>query len=925
LARKILLADDSVTAQNMGRKILADAGYEVIAVNNGSAALKKIAETKPDIIILDVYMPGYSGLEVCQRVKEAQETARIPVLLSVGKLEPFKPEEARRVRAEGYIVKPFEASELLSALSKLEDKIVPRPELSKPGRFARANAAIDQGKNEAKHEGRYDKSVATDEDSGWKDRIGFPSKNKKPADGAYDDDSTIYNAVNKDLRTVVDRKLAQESREVEAIAAAKSEEAGEEARVDLGALAPEGLPKDVTPEEIAALAAAAAQVKGKLAKEAESDFVPEPARESGREPVKEQTATDADAGQMAQASAAESRPVDDRRSADEQAAEATKKESQAGAESPKESTFAAAATFAAQKEQEASEASPDKAEEHGHNSNLAAPIPLALSPLEPSAREMLAALAGLIPEKGKSADSNGGNGPESHGGIYSPASSTYAAHDIEPGLEIEERRDVHRRGTDSPAGNPATSEPVTMAAAAGATFGGSTGRWTAVAVAPAAGETTVSLELEMQKAHAAFAAAEVAHARFAATPAEPMGSIAESVSAQSVSAESVLAESVLAQPVVAEPVVCEPASPAQTSSSSSSSSLTLSGPPVESASELETGTASETAIPAGPVASAGTVAEESAPPAAASEAIAATVKEFEKVGASNFGSRDEAFAAQEVAAPQAAETAAQTPAEILPSQVSPSSETKSQDIGEAVSLAHHAEPVAATVEVAKESTPEPAQERKQIGEEVGEVRQAEVREQFMPAELKHAEPVAETVALVAAAKESPGKIGDTSDSNSPEPAGESTSNQAAQPGFTRADVFEATAPAAGCEPAVGGIKDMAKKESEISETTAAAWANWRRIRESGDGKSAAAQAAAPKPPEAEPISANPGAEKDHAQPEAARAVAAGAETSPEASLEEGSAAAADDSGEIASMVDSVMAQMRPRIVEEISRKLGKKK
>ncbi len=86
MARKILLADDSVTAQNMGRKILADAGYEVIAVNNGSAALKKIAELKPDLVILDVYMPGYSGLEVCQRLKESQETARIPVLLTVGKL-----------------------------------------------------------------------------------------------------------------------------------------------------------------------------------------------------------------------------------------------------------------------------------------------------------------------------------------------------------------------------------------------------------------------------------------------------------------------------------------------------------------------------------------------------------------------------------------------------------------------------------------------------------------------------------------------------------------------------------------------------------------------------------------------------------------------------------------------------------------------
>jgi CheY-like chemotaxis protein len=111
LARKILLADDSVTAQNMGRKILADAGYDVVTVNNGSAALKKITELKPDLIVLDVYMPGYSGLEVCQRLKDSDETAHIPVLLTVGKLEPFKADEARRVKADAHIVKPFADSD----------------------------------------------------------------------------------------------------------------------------------------------------------------------------------------------------------------------------------------------------------------------------------------------------------------------------------------------------------------------------------------------------------------------------------------------------------------------------------------------------------------------------------------------------------------------------------------------------------------------------------------------------------------------------------------------------------------------------------------------------------------------------------------------------------------------------------------------
>jgi CheY-like chemotaxis protein len=120
---KILFADDSVTAQNMGRKILTEAGYDVVAVSNGAAAVKKIAEQKPDIIILDVYMPGYTGLEVCEKVRGSIETLKTPVLLTVGKMEPYKPEEANRVRADGVIVKPFEASDLLAIVKKFEERL----------------------------------------------------------------------------------------------------------------------------------------------------------------------------------------------------------------------------------------------------------------------------------------------------------------------------------------------------------------------------------------------------------------------------------------------------------------------------------------------------------------------------------------------------------------------------------------------------------------------------------------------------------------------------------------------------------------------------------------------------------------------------------------------------------------------------------
>ena len=404
-----MLADDSVTAQNMGRKILADAGYEVITVNNGSAALKKIAEHKPDLIILDVYMPGYSGLEVCQRLKEAQETSRVPVLLTVGKLEPFKPEEAKRVRADGFIVKPFEASELLSALTKLEDKIVPRSEASKPGRFARATAAIE--------EGRYDKSAGTDEDTGWKNRIAFPPKKKEPSGEEDGDDPAIYNALNKDLRTTVEHKQAEPSRETKAA----------EARVDLGALAPEGLPKDVTPEEIAALAAAAAQVKGKIAETHAAEPVPFEVRtEQKFEEIAQTQAVPAGSQEVSQGVTAVSAP---------------------------------GATFAEEK-------------------------------LEEQVEQKIEALAQKSGEVPAEVDS-----------IPSPNSA-----DVMAAITALESARANSWLQGAP--GRIADEPVTMAAAAGAGSVAAGSRWTAVSVALAPEEDKLSLEQEMHKAYAAFAAAE---------------------------------------------------------------------------------------------------------------------------------------------------------------------------------------------------------------------------------------------------------------------------------------------------------------------------------------------------------------------------------------------------------------------------------
>jgi CheY-like chemotaxis protein len=257
LARKILLADDSVTAQNMGRKILADAGYDVITVNNGSAALKRINELKPDLIVLDVYMPGYSGLEVCQRIKEQDETAHIPVLLTVGKLEPFKPEEARRVRADAHIVKPFEASELLTAITKLEDRMVPQQ--AEGSRFSSSSAGVERFDSGSGSGGGSRKSESkTEIDSGWKNRIRFPAKKKKEEpEPAPEDVAAAAGATFRDFRK-------GKSKAASGVFAVNGPAAEQESQV-----VPD-IPRDITPEELDALSAVAAKLDAPAASSEET-------------------------------------------------------------------------------------------------------------------------------------------------------------------------------------------------------------------------------------------------------------------------------------------------------------------------------------------------------------------------------------------------------------------------------------------------------------------------------------------------------------------------------------------------------------------------------------------------------------------------------------------------------------------------------
>jgi DNA-binding response OmpR family regulator/polyhydroxyalkanoate synthesis regulator phasin len=118
--RKLLLADDSVTIQKVVNLTFAEEGIEVITAGDGNSAMEKFVEFAPDLVMVDVNMPGFDGYRICEMIKQDEETKQIPVILLVGSFEPFDEAEARRVGADDYLTKPFQSiRQLVSRVSDL--------------------------------------------------------------------------------------------------------------------------------------------------------------------------------------------------------------------------------------------------------------------------------------------------------------------------------------------------------------------------------------------------------------------------------------------------------------------------------------------------------------------------------------------------------------------------------------------------------------------------------------------------------------------------------------------------------------------------------------------------------------------------------------------------------------------------------------
>ncbi|MDK2817567.1 MAG: two-component system, OmpR family, alkaline phosphatase synthesis response regulator PhoP [Moorella sp. (in: firmicutes)] len=111
---KILVVDDEVAIQELVRYNLERSGFEVLTAPDGPTALAKVEQTLPDLIILDLMLPGIDGLEVCRRLKANKATAAIPIIILSAKNDELDKVLGLELGADDYVTKPFSPRELLA-------------------------------------------------------------------------------------------------------------------------------------------------------------------------------------------------------------------------------------------------------------------------------------------------------------------------------------------------------------------------------------------------------------------------------------------------------------------------------------------------------------------------------------------------------------------------------------------------------------------------------------------------------------------------------------------------------------------------------------------------------------------------------------------------------------------------------------------
>ncbi len=114
----IMIIDDSKTIRRTAETLLEKAGCKVVTATDGFDALAKIADTRPDLIFLDIMMPRLDGYQTCALLKNNSEFESTPVIMLSSKDGLFDKAKGRIVGSDQYLTKPFSKNELLAAIEQ---------------------------------------------------------------------------------------------------------------------------------------------------------------------------------------------------------------------------------------------------------------------------------------------------------------------------------------------------------------------------------------------------------------------------------------------------------------------------------------------------------------------------------------------------------------------------------------------------------------------------------------------------------------------------------------------------------------------------------------------------------------------------------------------------------------------------------------
>jgi two-component system chemotaxis response regulator CheY len=119
MGRKILIVDDSVMVRQMVSFTLKEAGFDVVAAENGQDALTKLGENAVDLIVTDLNMPVMDGITFIANARTVATAKYIPILMLTTESQPEMKQKGKAAGATGWIVKPFDPPKLLAVIAKV--------------------------------------------------------------------------------------------------------------------------------------------------------------------------------------------------------------------------------------------------------------------------------------------------------------------------------------------------------------------------------------------------------------------------------------------------------------------------------------------------------------------------------------------------------------------------------------------------------------------------------------------------------------------------------------------------------------------------------------------------------------------------------------------------------------------------------------